>query len=144
MSTRELQQQLLANLREWQKLENAQITLVGKVLEETSSPVVSLVMEIIQRDSQMHHRVQQLIIDSLESEVISVDPDDLARVKQRLENHLEMEDETVRLARQSLDALAGKGLALQELLLDFLLRDEQKHRDLLAALESYLEDDETR
>ena len=41
MSTRELQRQLIENLREWQKLENAQITLTGSVMEKTSSPVVA-------------------------------------------------------------------------------------------------------
>ena len=140
MSTRELQQQLIANLREWQKLENAQITLIGGVLEQTSNPVVSVVMEIIQRDSQMHHRVQQLIVDSLESEVVGVDAEDVARVKEQLHNHLDMEKETVRLAEESLAALAGQGLAIQEFLMDFLHRDEQKHRDLLTALEKYLAD----
>jgi hypothetical protein len=141
MSTRELQSQLIANLHEWQKLENAQITLIGEVLERTSSPVVSVVMEIIQRDSQMHHRVQQLLIDSLESEVVGVEVGEIAQIKQQLQSHLDMEKETVRLAQQNLAALAGKGLGIQEFLMDYLRRDEEKHRDLLSALESYLEDE---
>jgi hypothetical protein len=138
MSTRELQQQLTTNLREWQKLENAQINLTGRVLEDTNNPVVSLVMEIIQRDSQMHHRVQQLIIDSLESEVVSVDPADVVEVRAQLRSHLDMEKETVRLAEENLAALANQGLAIQEFLMDFLHRDEQKHRDLLIALDTFL------
>ena len=139
MSTRELQQQLIANLREWQKLENAQITLTGSVLEETSNPIVSVVMEIIQRDSQMHHRVQQLIIDSLESEVVGMEAADVALVRDQLHTHLEMEKETVRLALESLEALAGKDLVVQEFLMEFLRRDEEKHRDLLTALETFLD-----
>ena len=138
MSTRELQQQLIANLREWQKLENAQITLTGSVLEETSNPIVSVVMEIIQRDSQMHHRVQQLIIDSLESEVVGIEAADVALVKDQLHAHLEMEKETVRLALANLEALAGKDLVVQEFLMEFLRRDEEKHRDLLTSLETFL------
>ena len=139
MSTRELQQQLIANLREWQKLENAQITLTGSVLEETSNPIVSVVMEIIQRDSQMHHRVQQLIIDSLESEVVGMEAADVALVRDQLHTHLEMEKETVRLALENLEALAGKDLVVQEFLMEFLRRDEEKHRDLLTALETFLD-----
>jgi hypothetical protein len=142
MSTRELQQQLIANLREWQKLETAQITLTGGVLERTSNPVVSVVMEVIQRDSQMHHRVQQLIIDSLESEVVGLDAADVALVKQQLHTHLDMEKETVRIAEENLAALAGQGLEIQEFLMEFLRRDEEKHRDLLMALEKYLVDDD--
>jgi hypothetical protein len=139
MSTRELQQRLIANLREWQKLEHAQINLTGAVMEETSNPVVSVVMEIIQRDSEMHHRVQQLIIDSLESEVVAMEAADVALVRQELHNHLEMEKETVRIAQESLAALAGRELVIQEFLMDFLRRDEEKHRELLVALETFLE-----
>ncbi len=138
MSTRELQQQLIANLREWQKLENATITLIGGILEKTSNPVVSVVMESIQRDSQMHHRIQQLVIDSLESEVVGVDAAEVALIKEQLRSHLDMETETVRLAEENLAALSGQGLVVQEFLMDFLHRDEQKHRDLLNALEKYL------
>jgi hypothetical protein len=138
MSTRELQQQLIANLREWQKLENAQISLTGSVMEQSSNPIVSVVMEIIQRDSQMHHRVQQLIIDSLESEVVAMEAADVDLVKRELHNHLEMEKETVRIAQECLAALAGRELVIQEFLMDFLRRDEEKHRDLLVALETFL------
>ena len=95
-------------------------------------------METIQRDSQMHHRVQQLIIDSLESEVVGVAPAEVAMLKDQLRSHLDMEKETVRLAEESLAALSGQGLVIQEFLMDFLHRDEQKHRDLLTALEKYL------
>jgi hypothetical protein len=141
MSTKELQQRLVANLREWQKLENAQITLIGDVLERTSSPAISVVMEIVQRDSQMHHRVQQLIIDSLESEVVGLPSGEVADLRDRLRSHLEMEEETVRLARQNVAALSGSGLRIQEFLMNYLLRDEEKHRELLTALEHFLDDE---
>jgi hypothetical protein len=137
MSTRELQRRLIEDLREWQKLENAQITLTGSVMERTSNAIVALVMEIIQRDSQMHHRVQQLLIDSLESQVVTVAPEDVELVHSQLAAHLEMEEETVRLAQQNLAALAGQKLLVQEFLLDFLRRDEEKHRSLLHALEAF-------
>jgi hypothetical protein len=137
MSTRELQRRLIENLREWQKLENAQITLTGTVLEETSNRIVAMVMEIIQRDSQMHLRVQQLLIDSLESEVVTIAPEEVDLLRQHLAEHLAMEEETVRLARDNLESLAGRQFLVQEFLLDFLRRDEEKHRDLLTALESF-------
>ncbi len=92
MSTKELQQRLIERLREWQKLENAQITLTGGVMETTSNPIVSLVMEIIQRDSEMHHRVQQLLIDSLESEVVTMTAADAATLREKLATHRAMEE----------------------------------------------------
>jgi len=137
MSTRELQQRLVENLREWQKLENAQIELTGSVREATSNPIVALVMEIIQRDSQMHLRVQQLLIDSLESEVVTIASQDVELIARQLAEHFAMEEATVKLAQDNLRALAGRKFLVQEFLLDFLRRDEEKHRDLLAALESF-------
>ena len=139
MSTRELQQRLVESLREWQKLETAQIKLTGGVMETSSNPVVSIVMKIIQRDSEMHHRVQQLLIDSLESTVVSMSASDVALVRDQLSAHLAMEEETIRLARANLDGLAGQKLVVQEFLMEFLLKDEEKHRDLLKALEAFLD-----
>ncbi|MBD3220031.1 hypothetical protein GF314_02210 [bacterium] len=143
MSTRELQQQLIERLREWQKLENAQITLTGEVMETSSNPVVTLVMTIIQRDSEMHHRVQQLLIDSLESTVVDMTAADVTLVRDKLAEHLAMEEETIRLATANLDALAGEGLLVQEFLMEFLRKDEEKHRDLLRALEAFRDPEDT-
>ncbi|HOX24728.1 MAG TPA: hypothetical protein PLL30_03065 [Candidatus Krumholzibacteria bacterium] len=139
MSTRALQRQLIENLREWQKLEHAQITLTGSVMELTSNPIVTLIMQIVQRDSEMHHRVQQLIIDSLESTVVGLTQADVDLVRDKLAAHLAMEKETVRLAEASLAALAGHELMIQEILMTFLRRDEEKHQELLAALDGFLE-----
>jgi hypothetical protein len=142
MSTRELQQLLIENLREWQKLENAQIAMADSVRQTAGNVLVSVIMEIIQRDSQMHHKVQQLLIDSLESEIVTLAPKDAKLLRDQLATHLKMEEETVRLARGSLDALAGKGFAVQEFLMEFLHRDEQKHRDLLTTLDVFLTPDD--
>jgi len=141
MSTRELQQQLVESLREWQKLEKAQIKLTTGVLDATSNPIVSLVMSIIQRDSDLHHQVQQLLIDSLESTVVSMTATDVVQVREQLAAHLAMEEETIRLAVANLKALSGQKLVVQEFLMEFLLKDEEKHRDLLKALEAFLDPD---
>ena len=86
----------------------------------------------------MHHRIQQLIIDSLESEVVGVDASELALLKKQLASHLDLENETVRLAEANLKALSGQGMVIQEFLMNVLHRDEQKHRDLLTALDEAL------
>lgn len=141
MSTRELQQQLAESLREWQKLEKAQIKLTTGVLDATSNPIVALVMTIIQRDSDLHHQVQQLLIDSLESTVVSMTAEDVVQVREQLATHLAMEEETIRLAVANLEALSGQKFVVQEFLMEFLLKDEEKHRDLLKALEAFLDPD---
>ena len=138
MSTRELQRRLVENLHEWQKLEDAQASLAGGALHKTDDPFLAVVMEMIQRDSQMHRRVQQLLIDSLESEVVAIDARSAQLLRDQLSEHLRLEKETLRLARENLAAVTDQGFPVQEFLLEFLRRDEQKHRDLMADLEAFV------
>ena len=60
MSMKEAQEKLVQNMDAWQKIEDAAVETTGAIADQTDNPVIKLVMEIIQRDSQMHHRVQQL------------------------------------------------------------------------------------
>ena len=60
-SMKDVQESLVANMKAWQRIEDASVASTGSVMEETENPIVRLVMEIIQRDSQMHHRVQEWI-----------------------------------------------------------------------------------
>ena len=135
MSTKELQEHIVENMKQWQKIENASVAQMAAIMEKTDNPLISLVMEIIQRDSQMHHRVQQMVIDSLESQAIALNPDQLAEIWDKIEDHIKMEKETIRLTEDSLKALAGKKMVVQEYLLNYLKYDEEKHDVLLDALE---------
>ena len=134
MSTKEIQQQIVSSMRQWQKIENASVASTGNVIEKTENPIVRLVMEIIQRDSQMHYRVQELIADSLESKTISLTPEELAEVWTMIEKHIELEKKTVRFANDALQTLRGRKMVVQEYLLDYLLIDEQKHNRILETL----------
>ena len=136
MSTKEIQQELVANMRRWQGIEDASVSSTKKIIEKVSNPIVRIVMEIIQRDSQMHYRVQGLIADSLDSATISVSPEDLEAVWGMVEEHIELEKETVQIANESLAALKGKKMVVQEYLLRYLLTDESKHNMLLNTLET--------
>lgn len=137
MSVKEKQEAIVKNMRKWQKIENAASASTGKIIEQTENPIVRLVMEIIQRDSQCHYRVQELIADSLESKAITLSPDEVADVWDAIEKHIELEKETVKLAEESLKATEGnKGLLVQRYLLEYLLKDEEKHNEILANLEA--------
>jgi hypothetical protein len=135
MSTKKAQEEILANMRKWQKIENAAVSITGRVIEKTENPIIRLVMEIIQRDSQMHHRVQEFIADSLESKAITLTPEEVAAVWEIIEEHIRIEKETIELARKSLEATGrSKGLLVQRYLLEYLLKDEEKHDAVLANL----------
>ena len=135
MSTKEAQEQIVANMRKWQKIENASVSSTGHVIEKTENPIVRLVMEIIQQDSQMHYRVQDLIADSLTTKAISLTPEEVGDVWGLIEKHIELEKKTVELAKSSLRAIEGKkGMIVQAYLLEYLLRDEEKHDVILDKL----------
>jgi len=134
MSTKIVQEKLVDNMRRWQKVENASVSSTGHVMERTKNPVVRLVMEIIQRDSQMHYHVQEFIADSLESKTISLTPEELEGVWTMIEDHIRLEEKSVELATEAIRALRGKKMVVQEYLLDYLLTDERKHNRILEAL----------
>ncbi|MBP1733904.1 MAG: hypothetical protein H6Q53_191 [Deltaproteobacteria bacterium] len=135
MTIKELQKELAASMRRWQKIENSAIVSTGFVMEKTDNPIIRLVMEIIQRDSQMHYQVQQWIADSLESKTVSLTPDELNKVWGLIERHTEIEKAMVGIVQEALNSLKGKKMYIQEYLLKYLQEDEIKHTSLLNALE---------
>ena len=135
MTIKELQKKLAVTMRHWQKIENSATASTGYVMEKTENPIIRLVMEIIQRDSQMHYLVQQWIADSVESKTVSLTPDELKKVWDLLERHIKIEEEMVELVKDALASLEGKKMYIQEYLLKYLQEDEIKHTNLLKALE---------
>ena len=136
MSTKELLETLASCMKRWQKVENASVASTGQVIDKTENPVIRLVMEIIQRDSQMHYRLQELIIDSLEKKAIELNPEELADVWGLIEKHIEIEEKTIALAEESVDALKGAEMPVQQYLLGYLLEDERKHANMLKQLDT--------
>jgi ribonucleotide reductase beta subunit family protein with ferritin-like domain len=134
MSTKENLAKLVEILREWQHIENATVAQTAQIIDKTQNPVIRMVMEIIQRDSAMHHRVQQFIIDSVEKQAITLTPDDLAHVWSAIEAHTEAEKKTGELVMAAQKALAGTKDVVQQYLLKYLGHDEKKHDDLLEDL----------
>jgi Asp-tRNA(Asn)/Glu-tRNA(Gln) amidotransferase C subunit len=135
MSTKEKQEKLLENMKRWQKLENAAIAQTSKIMAESDHPLIRTVAEVIQRDSHMHYRVQQLIIDSLEKESVPMLIDQLESIWGTIEQHIQVEKNTIEMATASLDAISGSRNVIQQYLLNYLLEDEKKHDKLLADLE---------
>lgn len=135
MSTKEIQAKIIDNMKRWQKIENAAVASTGKVIEKTENPIVRIVMEMIQRDSQFHYRVQEMIADSLESKAIALSPDELGKVWEMIEDHIALEEKTVELAQEALTALKGRKMLVQEYLLNYLLEDEMKHNKVLDHLQ---------
>ena len=108
-------------LSRWQALERQAMNDTAEIMEQTSSPLIRMVMEIIRHDSLMHHRVQQFLIDS----------EDIGEIWEKIEAHDKMEKKTIELATQ----LKEKSWdPIHTTLLDYLLRDESKHDTILEQL----------
>jgi hypothetical protein len=129
---KELNEKLVATLKKWQKVEDASVKSTSEIIGKTKNPVVKQVMEIIKQDSAMHKKVQQLLIDSFEKEAIQLQPEELSEVWGMIENHIELEKETVRLAEES---RKNSNNFIVRYLLGYLMTDEQKHNEVLAQLE---------
>ncbi len=129
---KELNENLVATLKKWQKIEDASVKSTSDIIGMTKNPLVRQVMEIIKQDSAMHKKVQQLIIDSFEKEAIQLQPEELSEVWGMIENHIELEKETIRLAEES---RKNSNSFVARYLLGYLMTDEQKHNEILAQLE---------
>ena len=135
MSTKQNQEQLVEILKRWQQVENRSSIQCAEIGEKTTNAVIRLVMDVIRRDSAMHHRVQQFVIDSVEKEAVTLTVDDLEKVWGAIEEHIASERETGELASRAQKALAGTRNVVQQYLLAYLAADEAKHDKLLEGLE---------
>jgi len=129
---KELNENLLKVLKNWQVIEDKSVKSTTEIMGKTKNTLVRLIMEIIRQDSAMHKRVQQLIIDSFEKEAITLTPEELGGIWDMVENHIELEKETVRLAEE---ARKSSNSFVIRYLLNYLMIDEQKHNRILEQME---------
>jgi hypothetical protein len=118
-------------LRDWQAIERQAINDTAEIMEQTKSPLLRLLMEIIRHDSTMHHRVQQFLIDSVEREAPTVTREEIAEIWDKLVAHDQAEKRTIQMAE---DLKKQAWSPVHKQLLDYLLRDETKHDSLLEGL----------
>ena len=135
MSIRENQEKLVENMKRWQKLEDLAVSQTAKIMEEIDHPLIRLVAEIIQRDSNMHHRIQQMVIDSIERDTVTLNFDDLGAAWDAIETHIQIEKKTIELAEHCLGMLPEKTNQVARYLVSYLQEDEKKHDKMLDDLQ---------
>ena len=121
-------------LRQWQGIERDAIETTAQIMEKTNNLLIRQIMEIIRNDSVQHHRVQQFIIDSMTKAAVTMTPEDLAEVWGQIEAHDELERQTIELAKELKEQTTEP---MHVILLDYLLRDEEKHDTLLMDLDAF-------
>lgn len=132
---KDLELEIVEAMKKWQRMEDASLASTGRIIEKTTNPIVRLIMEIIQRDSQMHYVVEKWVADSFGETAFTLSPDDLNKVWTLIERHIELEERMVDTVKKLLPSLKGKRMVLQEYLLNYLLEDETKHVSLLKRLQ---------
>jgi hypothetical protein len=125
---------LVETLKKWQDLEVATVAQTTAIMGKTKNPLIRLVMEIIQQDSKTHKKVQQVMLDGLEKQAISLTPDELVEIWDLIEKHAEMEKATIELGAK---AHKNCRLFVHRFLLSYLIEDEKKHDRLLSDLEDF-------
>jgi hypothetical protein len=129
---KEMNESLLKTLKIWQVVEDQSVKSTKTIISKTKNPIVKHIMEIIQQDSAMHKRIQQLIIDSYEKQAFTLTPEELGEIWELVDKHIELEKETLRLAEES---RKNSKNFLVRYLLGYLTTDEQKHNEILAQME---------
>ncbi len=140
MKIKKVQEDLVGAMRAWQKIEDASILSTASIMATTENPFIRLVMEIIQRDSQMHYLIQEWIGDSLTSKPATLTQPELIKVWKMIEEHVSLEKQMVELVESALACVKGNKMALQEYLLEYLKEDEIKHNTLLKKMETIKHD----
>ena len=133
MSTKEAQEELARNMERWQKVELETVEFVGQIIEKSDNPIVQHVLRIIQRDSEMHHKTQELILGTLKG-TISLSPEEIGTVWDLIEKHIKMEEAAVEMAEAAKRIIKDRTMPVQAYLIEYLLEDEQKHDNLLEGL----------
>ena len=107
--TKDVQEKLIHNMERWQKVEKKAVEYTGEVVKKTPNPIVKHILTIIQRDSEMHHRTQQLIVDLMQG-TIQMTPDEVAETWDMIEKHIETEHQAIELAREAKQLLLDRQL----------------------------------
>ena len=124
-------EQMVNGLRQWQGIERKAMEQTAEIMETTDNPFLRIIMEVIRHDSLMHHRVQQVIIDSLNQQAFSLTPEEIGEVWNMIEVHDATEREVIGIAEKLLE---DAWTPAHKQLLSYLLADEKKHDRLLDEL----------
>ena len=120
-------------LRQWQGIERQSMNDTAEIVEQTTNPLIRIIMEIIRHDSLMHHRVQQFLIDAVTQQDVTATREEVAAIWEGIERHDKVEKRTIKLAESVRDEAWNP---IHKELLDYLLTDEKKHDGLMAVLDA--------
>jgi len=135
MSMRERYEQIASTMTDWKLLEKRSAESIEKVKEKCGNPLICLMMDIIENDSRIHERLQELIVSSLQKQQITLNLDEVGEVIELIRDHTRIKGEMVQKTESMLEQLKDKSLRIQEFLLKTIIADEKKHKEMLEGVE---------
>ncbi len=140
MLTKKLQDELIGEMIEWQKMEHEAITQAGRVISKTQNPVIRMIMEIIRKDSQMHQHLQGFVVaHRLFQESPKVQEDSRDELRGMIVKNRQAVKQMIEIMDNVFTAMNGQKTNLLKTILHYLRDDERKHFTLLQALENALD-----
>ena len=135
MTMKEMNGKILEHIRGWKDLDSKSASLIEETIARCDHPVVCTVMEIIKRDAELHSRVLELIVESMERKPLTMSLDQFGEVVGLIQQHFEVKEKMVKATEESLALAKDKSLGIQRFLLTYVLEDERKHQAMLQGIE---------
>lgn len=134
MADGKARQKLISTFKRWQEVEDEAINSTAEIISHTRNPLVLLVMDIIQSDSQRHHWVLDMMAETLETGSLYLTREELSEISDLMSRHARLEQNMASAVKEAFDQVRKEGLVLLEYLLKYLTDDENKHLSMLERL----------
>ncbi len=135
-----VQDRLIEEMNHWQRMEREAITHAGGAVAKTEHAVIRLMMEIVQQDSEMHQRLQGLVVrHRLFEEPLPPPGESLGELKSMVVKSRQAVKRMIEIMDNVFTLVNGEKASLLKALLQYLRSDERKHFLLLQDLENLLE-----
>jgi rubrerythrin len=121
-------------LDEWIKAEEETIAMTNKIAGATENDSIKLFMDIIRTDSAKHKRIQEYLKKAMAMQAPALSFDEIGEISGMINEHIELEQKTVDMGHQ---LAAEMRLPIIKELISYLLKDEEKHVELLRNLAAF-------
>lgn len=120
-------------IENWQVMEDETIASCQNIIAATDNKLVQTIAGIIMADSEKHKQVLDCITDTLDG-TVTLTPDELGEVSELLDQHLQIEKDSINLANEEYDK--SRNFIVRHLL-SYLIEDERKHAKLVRQLNDF-------
>jgi hypothetical protein len=119
---------ILDKIADWQAIESENIERTDKEIPKAKNPLIKTMLQTLRLEAEKRRLLQQMIVDSVKKEAVTLSPDELQNLSAHLNRHMEAEGKAISIAKE---ALEKSELAIPRYLLSYLIADSRKQNSLL-------------